>query len=82
LSGARAALEVLRVRDPEQRAVVYAERKQKRLEELIDAGSVAAFPDALRFVQAVAKLGVPMAIASSYNAISVPRSPFRRRRVR
>lgn len=65
LSGARAALEALDVPDAERKAVTYAERKQKRLEELIHAGSVAAFPDALRFVQAVGKLGWAMAVASS-----------------
>jgi HAD superfamily hydrolase (TIGR01509 family) len=65
LSGARAALEELGVPDAGRRAVAYAERKQERLEELIDAGSVAAFPDALRFVQAVGALGWPMAVASS-----------------
>ena len=65
LSGARAALEALGVPDAERKAVAYAERKQKRLEELIHAGSVAAFPDALRFVQAVGALGWPMAVASS-----------------
>jgi beta-phosphoglucomutase len=65
LSGARAALEALGVPDAEKKAVAYAERKQKRLEELIHAGSVAAFPDALRFVQAVGKLGWAMAVASS-----------------
>jgi HAD superfamily hydrolase (TIGR01509 family) len=65
LSGASAALEALGVPDAERKAVVYAERKQKRLEELVHAGSVAAFPDALRFVQAVGKLGWPMAVASS-----------------
>jgi beta-phosphoglucomutase len=65
LSGARAALEELGVPDAERQAVAYSERKQKRLEELIHAGSVAAFPDALRFVQAVAALGWPMAVASS-----------------
>ena len=65
LSGARAALEALGVPDAERQAVAYAERKQKRLEELIEEGSVEAFPDALRFVQAVAELGWPMAVASS-----------------
>jgi PPK2 family polyphosphate:nucleotide phosphotransferase len=64
-SGARAALEALGVPDAEKKAVAYAERKQKRLEELVRAGSVAAFPDALRFVQAVGALGWPMAVASS-----------------
>ena len=65
LSGARAALEALGVPDAERQAVIYAEHKQKRLMELIHAGSVAAFPDALRFVQAVGALGWPMAVASS-----------------
>ena len=58
LSGALAALEALGVPDAERQAVAYAERKQKRLEELIHAGSVAAFPDALRFVQAVGGAGL------------------------
>ena len=65
LSGALAALEALGVPDAGRRAVVYAERKQKRLEELIDAGTVAAFPDALRFAKAVRALNWPMAVASS-----------------
>ena len=52
-------------RTPSGRPSLYAERKQKRLEELIHAGSVAAFPDALRFVQAIGALGWPMAVASS-----------------
>jgi beta-phosphoglucomutase len=65
LSGARAALEALGVPEAERQAVIYAEKKQKCLEELIHAGSVAAFPDALRFVQAIATLGWPMAVASS-----------------
>src|SRR6204780_2900238 len=65
LSGARAALEALGVSDAEREAVAYADHKQKRLMELIHAGSVAAFPDAIRFVQAVAALGLPMAVASS-----------------
>jgi beta-phosphoglucomutase len=65
LSGARAALEALGVADADRQAVAYAERKQKRLEELIHAGAVAAFPDALRFVRAVRALGWPMAVASS-----------------
>ena len=65
LSGARAALEELGVRDAGRQAVAYAERKQARLEELIYDGSVAAFPDALRFVQAIEALGWPMAVASS-----------------
>jgi HAD superfamily hydrolase (TIGR01509 family) len=65
LSGARAALEALGVPDAEKRAPAYAETKQKRLVALIHAGHVAAFPDALRFVQAIRALGWPMAVASS-----------------
>ncbi len=65
LSGAIAILQALGVPDAKQRALVYAERKQRRLEELIDAGDFVAFPDAIRFVQAVEALGLPMAVASS-----------------
>lgn len=39
--------------------------RQKRLEELIDSGTVTAFPDALRLVRALYTLGWPMAVASS-----------------
>ena len=65
LSGARAALEALGVPEAAGQAAAYAARKQQRLEELIAEGAVKAFPDALRFVQAVADLGWPMAVASS-----------------
>jgi beta-phosphoglucomutase len=65
LTGARAALEAMGVPNAAGQAVAYAERKQKGLLELIAAGSVAAYPDALRFVQAVHALGWPMAVASS-----------------
>ena len=65
LDGARSALEALGVSDAGRHAVAYAERKQARLEALIQTGAVAAFPDALRFVEAVAALGWPMAAASS-----------------
>ena len=64
MSGALAALEALRVPDAARQAAPYAERKQRRLEELIDAG-VTAFPDALRFVRALRALGWRMAVASS-----------------
>ena len=43
----------------------YAQRKQKRLEELIAAESFSAFPDAIRFVEALDGLGLRMAVASS-----------------
>jgi beta-phosphoglucomutase len=65
LDGARAALEALGAQDVEGRAGPYADRKQKRLEQLIEEGSVAAFPDALRFVQALDEMHWPMAVASS-----------------
>ena len=63
--GARAALEALGVSDAGRQAPAYARSKQARLEELIRAGAVEAFPDALRFVRAVQALGWPMAVASS-----------------
>ncbi|MDR3534565.1 MAG: HAD-IA family hydrolase [Rhodopila sp.] len=65
LSGALAALQALGVPDAERQVAAYAERKQERLEALIGAGAVSAYPDALRFVQAVAVLRWPMAVASS-----------------
>ena len=65
LSGALAALQALGVPNAESLAAAYAVSKQNRLEELIRAGGVKAFPDALRFVQAVKMLGWPMAVASS-----------------
>jgi len=77
LSGALAALEALGVLDPGRHAVAYAERKQERLEALIQAGSVAAFADALRFVQAVGALGLRMAVASSSKNASRMMQPIR-----
>ncbi|MDF2117846.1 HAD-IA family hydrolase [Roseiarcaceae bacterium H3SJ34-1] len=65
LSGARTALMQLGVADAAQRAVDYANRKQKRLEQLIKEGTVVPFPDALRFVEAVLALGWAIAAASS-----------------
>jgi HAD superfamily hydrolase (TIGR01509 family) len=65
LAGALAALEVLGVSDPAGKAARYADRKQQVLEELIRSGGVRAFPDALRFVDALATIGWPMAVASS-----------------
>ena len=65
LAGALAALRALGRPHADQQAAGYAERKQRRLEELIRAGAVNAFPDALRFVRDVMALGWPMAVASS-----------------
>ena len=65
LDGARAALEALGVANAASQAELYAKRKQARLEALIEAGCVAAYPDALRFLSAVQALGWPVAAASS-----------------
>lgn len=65
LDGARAALKALGVADVDQKAETYAEHKQARLEALIKAGAVKAFPDALRFIEAIGALGWPMAVASA-----------------
>lgn len=65
MAGARAALEELGVTDALRQAPQYAERKQQILEQFIRSGDVVAFPDALRFVQALADLGWRMAVASS-----------------
>jgi len=77
LSGARAALEALGVPDAERQAAAYAEHKQERLEGLIAAGSVEAYADALRFVQAVGALGWPMAAASSSKNANRMMQPIR-----
>jgi HAD superfamily hydrolase (TIGR01509 family) len=61
--GALAALEALDVPDAAQKASGYAIRKQARLEALIRVGAVPAFPDALRFMEAMT--GWTMAAASS-----------------
>ena len=65
LSGARAALEYFGVPDTGRRAEQYAERKQRQIVELIEAGKFLAFPDALRFILAVKGLGILVASASS-----------------
>jgi beta-phosphoglucomutase len=77
LSGATAALVALGVQDAARRAADYSERKQKRLEEFIKEGSIEAFPDALRFVQALAALGLPMAVASSSKNANGMMEPIR-----
>ena len=65
LAGARAVLDWLGIPDAEVRSIEYARRKQRRLEELIDAGDFTAFPDALRFVTALRARGFRLAAASS-----------------
>jgi beta-phosphoglucomutase len=65
MSGARAALDYFGVPDIDARVDAYAERKQKRVVELIEAGDFTAYPDALRFIIAVKDEGIPVAAASS-----------------
>jgi HAD superfamily hydrolase (TIGR01509 family) len=77
LDGARAALRAVGAADADRRAPAYAETKQARLEELIHAGAVTAFPDALRLVQALAELGLPMAVASSSKNANQMMRPIR-----
>ena len=77
LDGARAALKAMGAPDADDRAVAYAEAKQARLEALIEDGAVKAFPDALRFVEAVHELGWPMAVASSSKNANAMIKPIR-----
>ena len=77
LDGARAALEAMGVPGAVAKAGAYAKVKQARLEELIQAGAVKAFPDALRFVQAVHALGWLMAVASSSKNANAMMKPIR-----
>jgi beta-phosphoglucomutase len=65
MDGALAALEHFGVPDPAKRADVYAERKQEKVVELIEAGKFSAYPDALRFLLAVKDAGIAVAAASS-----------------
>jgi beta-phosphoglucomutase len=65
LAGALAALEALGVPDAAERMLPYADRKQRMIEELIEAHAFTVFPDALRFVQALAARGKPLGVASS-----------------
>jgi trehalose/maltose hydrolase-like predicted phosphorylase/beta-phosphoglucomutase-like phosphatase (HAD superfamily) len=65
LSGAQAALEYFGLPDAEKLVAEYAERKQRRVVALIEAGEFTAFPDALRFLLAVRGAGIPVAAASS-----------------
>lgn len=65
LDGARAALAALGLPDALELAPAYAESKQRCLERIVANEGVTAFPDALRFVRALADRGWPMAAASS-----------------
>jgi beta-phosphoglucomutase len=65
MSGALAALEYFGVPDPKQRVQEYAERKQRGVVALIEAGDFTAFPDALRLLLDVRDAGLRIATASS-----------------
>ncbi len=65
LDGARAVLAALGVANAEARAPAYAQAKQIRLEAFLKTGSVAAFPDAVRLVLDLRRLGWALAVASS-----------------
>ncbi|MHB2208759.1 HAD family hydrolase [Methylobacterium sp. CM6257] len=65
LDGARAALAALGLPDALDLAPAYADAKQRCLERIVATEGVTAFPDALRFVRALADRDWPMAAASS-----------------
>ncbi len=65
LSGAQAALEYFNVPDAAERAMLYAERKQMQVVNLIEQGQFMAFDDALRFLLALKAAGFKVAAASS-----------------
>jgi beta-phosphoglucomutase len=65
LDGARAALEHFEDPDAARRAEEYAAVKQRRVEELIEAGRFTAFDDAVHFVLALRAAGIPLVAASS-----------------
>ncbi len=64
-AGALSALVALGVADAAVQAPAYAIRKQARLQQLVQAGAVAAVPDAVRLVCSLHGLGWPLAVASS-----------------
>jgi len=65
MDGALAALEHFGVPDPQAHVATYAERKQDKVVELIEAGKFSAYPDALRFLLAIKDAGLHVAAASS-----------------
>jgi beta-phosphoglucomutase len=65
MSGALAVMRHFGFPNPEQRAEVYAERKQRMIIELARRGEFDAFPDALRLVVALREAGLRLAAASS-----------------
>ncbi|WP_345819195.1 HAD family phosphatase [Methylobacterium fujisawaense] len=82
IDGARAALAALGLPDTDRLVSAYADAKQRCLERIVAAEGVTAFPDALRFVRALADRGWPLAAASSSKNAeammrAVPLSPDR-----
>ena len=65
MSGARAVLSYFGVPVTDARTEEYARRKQRVMDELLRAGELTAYPDALRFVLAVRGAETPIAAASS-----------------
>jgi beta-phosphoglucomutase len=65
MSGAQAALEHFGIPQAEERAILYAERKQMQVVNLIEQGQFTAFDDALRFLLALKAAGFKVAAASS-----------------
>ncbi len=65
LQAAAAALSALRVADSRKQSVAYAARKQEVLLGLINAGGLAAYADAMRFLPALARLGLKLAASSA-----------------
>jgi HAD superfamily hydrolase (TIGR01509 family) len=65
LAGAEVVLAQLRLPYPKRLAPAYAQRKQERLSELIESGCFHAFPDAIRFIEALQAHGPRLAAASA-----------------
>jgi beta-phosphoglucomutase len=65
MSGARVALSYFGVPSTDARTEEYARRKQRVMDELLLAGELATYRDALRFVLAVRGAETPSAAASS-----------------
>ena len=64
-AGATAALEYFGVPDIDERVVEYGDHKQEMIIRLITDGTFPAYDDAVRFLVAVKKAGIPVAAASS-----------------
>jgi beta-phosphoglucomutase len=65
ISGATSVLRYFGIPLDDGRAEVYAERKQRLLQDLIDEGAFTVFADALRLAQALRARGLRLGVASS-----------------